>query len=112
MMRGAVLPKEIAGHRFGGAWTEIKLDSIEYYLKCYTVALSKYGFDLWYIDAFAGSGDREVSRESGGVFEGTPIEEVVETYNGSAIRAIDVAPSFSNFVFIEKTSSAAPLLSA
>jgi hypothetical protein len=24
------------GHRFGGAWTEVKLDAVNYYLKFYT----------------------------------------------------------------------------
>ena len=33
-------------HKFGGPWTEVKLDAVEYYLKCYTKALSRVGFDL------------------------------------------------------------------
>jgi hypothetical protein len=45
-------------HRFGGPWTEIKLDAVCYYLECYTKALSRKQFDLWYVDAFAGIGDR------------------------------------------------------
>ena len=51
-------------HIFGGPWTEIKLDAVEYYLGCYTRALKQVDFDLWYIDAFAGSGDRENERTS------------------------------------------------
>jgi three-Cys-motif partner protein len=45
-------------HSFGGPWTEIKLDAVQYYLECYTKALTAKQFDLWYIDAFAGTGDR------------------------------------------------------
>jgi three-Cys-motif partner protein len=89
-------------HIFGGPWTEIKLDAVEYYLGCYTRALKQVDFDLWYIDAFAGSGDRENEREVGGIFEGTPIELVRETLAGSARRALGVTPSFDHFVFIEK----------
>ena len=89
-------------HFFGGPWTEIKLDAVEYYLECYTRALNRVGFDLWYIDAFAGSGDRESEREVGGIFEGTPVEMIRETLAGSARRAIGVTPPFDHFVFIEK----------
>jgi three-Cys-motif partner protein len=95
-------PKPMSKHIFGGPWTEIKLDAVEYYLECYTRALKRVGFDLWYIDAFAGSGDREREREVGGIFEGTPIEVVHETLAGSARRALSVTPSFDHFVFIEK----------
>lgn len=89
-------------HIFGGPWTEIKLDAIEYYLQCYTRALKRIPFELWYIDAFAGSGDRESERQVGGIFEGAPIEVVRETLAGSARRALGVAPPFDHFVFIEK----------
>jgi three-Cys-motif partner protein len=89
-------------HFFGGPWTEIKLDAVEYYLECYARALKRVRFDLWYIDAFAGSGDRESEREVGGIFEGAPIEVVRETLAGSARRALGVMPPFDHFVFIEK----------
>jgi three-Cys-motif partner protein len=89
-------------HVFGGPWTEIKLDAVEYYLGCYTKALKRVNFDLWYIDAFAGSGDRESERETGGIFEGAPIETIKETLAGSARRALAVKPPFDHYVFIEK----------
>jgi len=89
-------------HRFGGPWTEIKLDAVEYYLECYTRALKSVGFDLWYVDAFAGTGDREEERETGGILEGTPIETVVETMAGSARRALAIAPPFDHFHFNEQ----------
>ena len=45
------------GHnQFGGPWTEEKLDILEAYLDAYTTALNNSGFQLVYIDAFAGSG--------------------------------------------------------
>lgn len=90
-------------HSFGGPWTEIKLDAVEYYLKCYTKALKRVPFVLHYIDAFAGTGSRETEREVGGLFDGVPISQVKETLAGSARRAVAVEPSFDHFVFIEKS---------
>lgn len=89
-------------HSFGGPWTEIKLDAVEYYLQCYTKALKRVHFDLTYVDAFAGTGTRDIEQRVGGLFEGAPIETVKQTLAGSARRAIAVVPAFDHFVFIEK----------
>jgi three-Cys-motif partner protein len=89
-------------HAFGGRWTEVKLDAIEYYLGCYTNALEHWPFELWYIDAFAGTGSRTVERVGGGLFDGKPIELTQETLAGSARRALAVKPSFHHFIFIEE----------
>lgn len=89
-------------HKYGGPWSEVKLDAVEYYLQCYTKALTPKNMDLWYIDAYAGSGDREAEREVGGMFEGTAISTVVEVLDGSARRALKIQPPFKHFVFIEK----------
>jgi hypothetical protein len=48
-------------HRFGGPWTELKLDAVEYYLQCYTRALTYARMDIWYVDAFAGAGSSPAS---------------------------------------------------
>jgi three-Cys-motif partner protein len=89
-------------HSFGGPWTEIKLEAVVYYLECYTKALKRVGFDLTYIDAFAGTGSRKSGQVTGGLFEGKAIHTIEETLAGSARRAIAVRPSFDHFVFIEK----------
>jgi three-Cys-motif partner protein len=86
----------------GGPWTEIKLDAVAYYLECYAKALTPVGFDLWYADAFAGSGARQATRVSGGFFEGGPLQVVTETLAGSARRALAINPPFHHFVFNEK----------
>lgn len=44
--------------RFGGVWTDTKLNCLRKYLKAYTVALKNQNFHKAYIDAFAGSGSR------------------------------------------------------
>jgi three-Cys-motif partner protein len=77
-----------AEHEFGGPWTEIKLDAISDYLGFYTAALKAQPnpsrpFELWYVDAFAGSGERTATIESGGLFEGTPVTRARVQLDGS-----------------------------
>lgn len=82
-------------HRFGGAWTEIKLKVLRDYLHFYTQALKKQPFKLMYIDAFAGTGDRSVSGEQPSLF----ISE--RRLRGSARIALDLERPFDRYVFIE-----------
>jgi three-Cys-motif partner protein len=90
-----------SNHKFGGPWTEVKLDAVEYYLTCYTKALTRRPFDLWYIDGMAGTGERTETRVRGGLL-GEPHEVRVEVFAGSAKRALAVRPPFHHFVFIEE----------
>ncbi|OWV89002.1 hypothetical protein ATY75_18175 [Rhizobium sp. N122] len=99
-------------HKYGGPWSEIKLDAVEYYLQCYSKALTPKNMDIWYIDAYAGSGDREAEREVGGILEGRELETVVEVLDGSARRALKINPPFKHFVFIEKDPVRARQLTA
>lgn len=96
-----------AEHKFGGAWTERKLQAISYYQQFYTAALrgkpgASYRFDLWYIDAFAGSGERTETVETGGLFDGGgPLDWTTVQLDGSAKRAMATQPPFKHLVFIE-----------
>lgn len=94
-------------HEFGGPWTEVKLDAISDYLAFYTGALKNKPrpnslFQLWYVDAFAGSGERTSTMEVGGLLEGRPASFEKIQIDGSAKRALAVTPSFKRFVFIEQ----------
>lgn len=98
---------EALEHRFGGPWTELKLDAVEYYLQFYTQALKDKPspdnpFILWYVDAFAGTGDRSTEQITGGLFEGTPAQLKTVRLAGSVGRALNVVPTFQRFVFIEQ----------
>ena len=93
------------GHRFGGAWTELKLDAVHYYLGFFTRVLKTQPFDLWYIDAFAGSGTRAVERETGGLLDDAPVTDATEEIAGSVLRALAVDPPFGRHVFIEGDAS-------
>ena len=80
----------------------IKLDIVEKYLKRYSAALHTWCSDVWYIDAFAGTGKRtvRVKPRSGDLFE-EPSPEYVEQRRGSAKIAIDIEPPFNHLLFMD-----------
>ena len=88
-------------HYFGGAWTEIKLDILRKYLDFYTKALSKQGFELLYIDAFAGTGSRTEILPSVPMFDQ---EEKKISLDGSARIALNIEKKFDRYLFIETNS--------
>jgi three-Cys-motif partner protein len=89
-------------HEFGDQHTELKLSIVEKYLKFFTTALRGKFRELWYIDAFAGTGSRTVRYEQRPATLLDPGErERVERRRGSAKIAIDVTPPFNFIVFIE-----------
>src|ERR1700754_3655091 len=94
------------GHRFGGAWTELKLDAVSYYCQFFNkVLVAKPSptkpFERWYFDAFAGSGTRQVDRQAGGSLEGRPMEVATEDMAGSVLNALQVDPPFHKLAFFE-----------
>lgn len=95
-----------AEHPFGGAWTEVKLRAIGDYLAFYTKALqhrpsAHTPFQKWYIDAFAGTGERTEERTVGGLLDGQPTRRERLQLEGSARRALSIEPPFQEYVFIE-----------
>lgn len=84
-----------AAQAFGGHWTREKLDILERYLDAYTTALKDQEFNLWYIDAFAGTGQVELSTDDQ--------SEVRRFVNGSAKRAISINNKpFDKLLFVEQ----------
>lgn len=85
------------GEGFGGSWTKEKLDILQRYLNAYTTALKNQPFQLWYIDAFAGTGDVQLRASEDGT------EEFLA---GSARRALEVRDQpFDRLIFIEENES-------
>jgi three-Cys-motif partner protein len=78
-------------NRFGGDWTEEKLEVLREYLGFYTQALKGKNFELVYIDTFAGTGRCQIRSDHG--------DRVID---GSAKIALDCSPAFSKYRFIEK----------
>jgi three-Cys-motif partner protein len=80
--------------KFGGNWTEEKLNIFTSYLDAYLIALQNQKFKKVYIDAFAGTGEIETS-------DG-------ERYLvGSAKRALASNMKFDHYYFIEADSQKA-----
>jgi three-Cys-motif partner protein len=86
--------------RFGGPWSLLKVGAVEEYLRAYTIALSKQGFDLIYIDAFAGSGSFTFGEELTLIPEG----DAARIFAGSVRRALDVK-AFRRLFFLENDAS-------
>ena len=94
-----------SGHKFGGNWTEQKLVCVSKYLHAYTKIMSKQPFRFAYIDAFAGTGYREIENDEGTdeiMFPDLVSPEVTSFHDGSARNALEVEPPFMKYVFIEK----------
>lgn len=96
----------LVDHEFGGMSTDLKLSVLEKYLSAYTTALKGKFKELWYIDAFAGTGFRTIKYEaSDGGMMGDDTPARVEQRRGSAMIAIDTIPAFDRIIFIEKKPS-------
>jgi three-Cys-motif partner protein len=97
-------------HKFGGNWTTTKLDVVAEYLAAYTIALKNTPFRKAYIDAFAGTGYRDVKpeREVDSSSQSPPFPDLAEQepqdlLEGSAVRALKTVPRFDSYVFIERS---------
>jgi three-Cys-motif partner protein len=88
-------------HRFGGEHTELKLDVLGAYLDFYCNALKNKQFETWYIDGFAGTGFRQQTEMTGGIFDNSPAALREKTLLGSASIALNVDPPFDHYRFIE-----------
>ena len=93
------------GQMFGGDWTDEKLERVRRYLVEYTKIMAKQRFRFAYIDAFAGTGYRELRREDNP--KSLMFPELVEPesqrfLDGSARIALQVQPTFTEYIFVER----------
>jgi three-Cys-motif partner protein len=97
------MPKSAPEHRFGGAWTQEKLEVLRRYLIAYTNVLKKQRLERYYIDAFAGTGDRTNHRDKApSLFDLPEFESLTK---GSARVALEIEPPFHRYIFVEKRKS-------
>lgn len=107
-------PPNASTHRFGGDWTDAKLDVLARYLKSDTTALQgkpplEQPFRKAYIDAFAGTGARTAREpDSNGASEALLFPGLAEAapqklLDGSAKPALQVEPRFDTYIFIERS---------
>jgi three-Cys-motif partner protein len=96
-------------HQFGGEWTTVKLKVLANYLQAYTTALKKSRFQKLYIDAFAGTGYRDVRRDDeedspqSTLFPDIAEPESQSFLDGSARLALQIEPGFEQYIFIERS---------
>lgn len=100
------MPQSNGSHRFGGIWTELKLDAVSYYCMFFNKVLLNQPhpdnpFKRWYFDGFAGSGTRQEDVQVGGLFDGRALDVETRELEGSALRALRVDPPFDYLAFIE-----------
>jgi three-Cys-motif partner protein len=91
--------------KFGGDWTAEKLSRVRKYLSAYTTALKKTPFTLVYIDAFAGTGYRNiesVDNQQELMFPDQVGEDAEAFHIGSARIALETEPRFAEYYFIEQ----------
>ncbi|MGF1595230.1 MAG: three-Cys-motif partner protein TcmP [Kiloniellaceae bacterium] len=77
-----------------------KLDVIGAYLEIYQKALSGKFEETIYVDAFAGSGEVPIGQINSGLLADD--DEARNVLVGSAVRAVEVDPPFSRYIFIDK----------
>jgi len=93
--------------KWGGPWTERKLEAFEKYVRAYLKIMNKKNWKTIYFDGFAGSGDRrKTPDEELQWLDILPEEEMV--YRGSAERVlkIDKGLKFDYYYFVDKDESA------
>ncbi len=95
-------------HQFGGDWTEDKLEVMQRYFSAYAQALKNQHFAKWYVDAFAGTGQRNEAKTNianqNALFE-TDEPEFVSVKDGSVRIALAIEPAFGKYVFNEQSKA-------
>lgn len=105
-------------HRFGGDWTQEKLDNLRGYLVSYRSIFANNDrakfFTTWYVDAFAGSGSITTTTQSVSTYSflDEPEEEQKRFLDGSAKIALGLDSPFHKYLFIEASRKRAEELSA
>ena len=110
----------MTSHRFGGQWTEEKLDRLKDYLSAYTKIFDRNEraryFQTTFVDAFAGTGYRTVEGDDGQESPSSLLQDVYDDeeaeafQKGSARIAVETEPSFDNYLFIEENPNYAQAL--
>lgn len=106
----------MAVHQFGGNWTERKLDALREYLRQYQVIFQKNEaakkLKTIYVDAFAGTGERDVRQDKGTISLFGYGAETQEFQDGSVRVALSLARKFHHYVFIDNKASHIQVLRA
>ena len=92
-------------HRFGGSWTERKLEALREYLVQYQLIFTKNPnarkLKTIYVDAFAGTGERDVTQQADQPQLFGYDEETRKYQEGSVQKALSLENKFHQYVFID-----------
>ncbi len=100
-------------HQFGGRWTEEKLERLRKYLVAYMTIFKSneraLNLRTTFVDAFAGTGSFIMTKDASDASLTHTIdiydEEAQSFQKGSAQIAIEVEPSFDQYLFVEKKAA-------
>lgn len=95
-------------HRFGGGWTQQKLERLQKYLRAYATIMARQQFKYAYIDAFAGTGYSEMRGADSSddlLFPDLAEDAPKRFLEGSARIALQIEPEFQQYIFIEKDAA-------
>ena len=104
----------MVAHRFGGSWTDRKLNALAEYLIQYRVIFTKNPwakkYKTIYVDAFAGTGEREVGDDSRQASLFGYDEEKRGFQAGSVKVALTLKSKFDKYIFIDSKAKHATAL--
>lgn len=83
----------------GGEWTERKLKALSGYISAFNNALKNRPYTRIYVDAFAGSGARQLPELP--LYDNDP--EIADFARGSAQIALECDPPFDRVIFIDSS---------
>ena len=94
-------------HHFGGGHTEIKLNIVTEYVQSYLTAMKNLSFRTLYVDAFAGSGSRDLEVEGDDNLLPGVIDQDSDCVSlpGSVKRVLALDPAFDSYYFIDAKAS-------
>ncbi|GAB6283203.1 MAG: hypothetical protein STSR0008_19600 [Ignavibacterium sp.] len=99
--------------KWGGNWTEIKLEAFENYVNAYLTIMNaqKQKFNGWpttiYFDGFAGSGERiSPTKEEKNLFSDYLVKDELAVYKGSAERVLSLNQRFEHYFFVDNDKKA------
>ncbi len=103
----------MSSHQFGGRWTQEKLERVRKYLVAYTTIFKgneRAAFlQTTFVDAFAGTGTYSTTKDSNAALlahQGEVYDEEAKSFQkGSAQIAIEIEPSFDQYLFVEKKTA-------
>jgi three-Cys-motif partner protein len=95
----------LTAHRFGGTWTERKLAALRDYLIQYQIIFTKNpsakNLRTVYVDAFAGTGERDARIDKATVSLFGYDEDAKKFQQGSASVALGLQNKFHRYIFID-----------